>query len=69
MNISDDKLIEDINSLPKEQKEVMILHYNKDLDFDEISQILDITETEVSEIHQKAFGTICDSVLKRHQFA
>ena len=69
MNISDEKLIKDINQLPKSEKEVMILHYNKELSFDKISELLNITETEVLDIHTKAFNKICDSVIKNHHFS
>ena len=43
-----------IGSLPEKEKEVIILYYYEDLTLKEIGEVLDVTESRVSQLHTKA---------------
>ncbi len=43
-----------IQSLPEKEKEVIILYYYEDLTLKEIGEVLDVTESRVSQLHTKA---------------
>ena len=43
-----------IDSLPEKEKEVIILYYYEDLTLKEIGEVLDVTESRVSQLHTKA---------------
>ena len=43
-----------IQSLPDKEKEVIILYYYEDLTLKEIGEVLDVTESRVSQLHTKA---------------
>jgi RNA polymerase sigma factor for flagellar operon FliA len=48
------KLKEGIMSLPEKQRLVLSLYYYEDLNLKEIGQILDVTESRVSQLHTQA---------------
>ncbi len=43
-----------IESLPQKEKEVLVLYYYEDLTLKEIGEVLDVTESRVSQLHTKA---------------
>lgn len=47
-----------IKSLPDKEKEVIILYYYEDLTLKEIGEVLDVTESRVSQLHTKAIMRI-----------
>ena len=47
-------LAEAIEALPQQEKVVIALYYNEELTMKEIGQVLDVTESRVSQIHTKA---------------
>ena len=47
-------IIEAINELPKNEKMVIVLYYNEDLTFREIGQVLNVSESRISQLHTKA---------------
>jgi RNA polymerase sigma factor for flagellar operon FliA len=48
------RLAEAIGALPQQEKVVLALYYNEELTMKEIGQVLDLTESRVSQIHTKA---------------
>jgi len=49
-----DKIKDGIKSLPEKQKLVLSLYYYEDLNLKEIGQVLDVTESRVSQLHTQA---------------
>ena len=47
-------LAEAIDALPQQEKVVIALYYHEELTMKEIGQVLDVTESRVSQIHTKA---------------
>jgi len=47
-------LIEALNRLPEKEKEVIILYYYDDLTLKEISKIIGLTESRISQLHTQA---------------
>jgi RNA polymerase sigma factor for flagellar operon FliA len=47
-------IIDNINALPDKEKKVLILYYYEDLTLKEIGQVLNVTESRVSQLHTKA---------------
>ena len=47
-------IIEAINELPEKEKMVLILYYHEDLTFKEIGQVLEVSESRISQLHTKA---------------
>ena len=47
-------IIEAINELPEKEKMVIVLYYHKDLTFKEIGQVLEVSESRISQLHTKA---------------
>jgi RNA polymerase sigma factor FliA len=43
-----------INELPEKEKKVLVLYYYEDLTLKEIGQVLEVTESRVSQLHTKA---------------
>ncbi len=43
-----------INELPDKEKKVLVLYYYEDLTLKEIGEVLDVTESRVSQLHTKA---------------
>lgn len=47
-------IIEAINELPEKEKKVLILYYYEDLTLKEIGEVLEVTESRISQLHTKA---------------
>jgi RNA polymerase sigma factor for flagellar operon FliA len=47
-------IIEAINELPDKEKKVLVLYYYEDLTLKEIGQVLEVTESRISQLHTKA---------------
>lgn len=47
-------IIQAINELPEKEKLVIILYYHEDLTFKEIGQVLEVSESRISQLHTKA---------------
>lgn len=47
-------ITEAINELPDKEKKVLVLYYYEDLTLKEIGQVLEVTESRVSQLHTKA---------------
>ncbi|MDR1784904.1 MAG: RNA polymerase sigma factor WhiG [Spirochaetaceae bacterium] len=47
-------IAEAINELPEKEKMVLILYYHEDLTFKEIGQVLNVSESRISQLHTKA---------------
>jgi RNA polymerase sigma factor for flagellar operon FliA len=45
---------EAINDLPDKEKKILVLYYYEDLTLKEIGQVLEVTESRVSQLHTKA---------------
>ena len=51
---SRDTIRDGIRSLPEKQRLVLSLYYYEDLNLKEIGQVLDVTESRVSQLHTQA---------------
>jgi len=49
-----DKIKEGIEALPEKQRLVLSLYYYEDLNLKEIGQVLDVTESRISQLHTQA---------------
>lgn len=47
-------IVRTIEELPEKEKKVLILYYYEDLTLKEIGEVLDVTESRVSQLHTKA---------------
>jgi RNA polymerase sigma factor for flagellar operon FliA len=47
-------IIDAINNLPEKEKKILVLYYYEDLTLKEIGQVLEVTESRVSQLHTKA---------------
>ena len=47
-------IIQAINELPEKEKMVIVLYYHEDLTFKEIGQVLEVSESRISQLHTKA---------------
>ena len=47
-------ITEAINELPEKEKMVLVLYYHEDLTFKEIGQVLQVSESRISQLHTKA---------------
>ncbi len=47
-------IIEAINELPQNEKMVIVLYYHEDLTFREIGQVLNVSESRISQLHTRA---------------
>lgn len=47
-------IIQAINDLPEKEKKVLVLYYYEDLTLKEIGEVLEVTESRVSQLHTKA---------------
>ncbi|GMO50165.1 MAG: RNA polymerase sigma factor WhiG [Treponemataceae bacterium] len=43
-----------INELPEREKKVLVLYYHEDLTFKEIGQVLNVSESRISQLHTRA---------------
>ena len=41
-------------TLPEKEKMVIVLYYHEDLTFKEIGQVLEVSESRISQLHTKA---------------
>ncbi len=51
-------IVEAINELPEKEKKVLVLYYYEDLTLKEIGQVLDVTESRISQLHTKAISRL-----------
>ena len=49
-------IIESLDTLTEKEKQVILLYYYEDLTLKEISNILEVSESRVSQLHTKALG-------------
>ena len=49
-----DMIVEAIQKLPEKEKKVVVLYYYEDLTLKEIGEVLEVTESRVSQLHTKA---------------
>ena len=47
-------IIQSINELPEKEKMVIVLYYHEDLTFKEIGEVLQVSESRISQLHTKA---------------
>lgn len=47
-------IVEAINELPEKEKMVIVLYYHEDLTFKEIGQVLEVSESRISQLHARA---------------
>ena len=47
-------ITEAINELPERERRVLVLYYHEDLTFKEIGQVLEVSESRISQLHTKA---------------
>jgi RNA polymerase sigma factor for flagellar operon FliA len=47
-------IVQSIQELPEKEKKVLVLYYYEDLTLKEIGQILEVTESRISQLHTKA---------------
>jgi len=47
-------IVQAINELPEKEKKVLILYYYEDLTLKEIGEVLQVTESRISQLHTKA---------------
>lgn len=47
-------VIKAINELPRNEKIVIVLYYHEELSFKEIGQVLNVSESRISQLHSKA---------------
>jgi RNA polymerase sigma factor for flagellar operon FliA len=47
-------IAQSIKELPEKEKKVLVLYYYEDLTLKEIGQVLEVTESRVSQLHTKA---------------
>ena len=59
-------LHEELNRLPKNEKLVLCLYYMEDLRLKEIAQILEVSESRVSQIHTEALRRLTVAMRKAH---
>ena len=49
-----EKLAEMIHQLPQKQRQIILLYYNQDLTMKQIAEVLEVTESRVSQLHASA---------------
>jgi RNA polymerase sigma factor for flagellar operon FliA len=47
-------IVDAINELPEKEKKVLVLYYYEDLTLKEIGEVLEVTESRISQLHTKA---------------
>lgn len=58
------RISQEIKKLPLKEQEVLILYYHEDLTLKEIGEVLEVTESRVSQLHGKAIRTVRSSLEK-----
>jgi RNA polymerase sigma factor for flagellar operon FliA len=51
-------IVEHISELPDKEKKILVLYYYEDLTLKEIGQVLEVTESRVSQLHTKAISRL-----------
>jgi len=57
-----EKIMEVLETLPKRDQLIMQLYYFEELTYKEISQILDITPSRISQVHKRVITKIRDKI-------
>jgi len=57
-------LTEQLNRLPKQQLQVLLLYYMEDLRLKEIAEVMGLTESRVSQIHTLAISRLRSTIEK-----
>jgi len=55
-----------IENLPKQEQMVVVLYYNKGLNLREISEVLNVSESRVCQVHSRAVGRIRTRMRSRY---
>lgn len=55
-------LAQAIQNLPKKQRRIIVLYYHKELTMKQIAEVLDITESRVSQLHAAALFSLSTSL-------
>ncbi len=74
MNMNPDNIIEKeeiknvivdaIKGLPEKEKKVIVLYYYEDLTLKEIGEVLEVTESRISQLHTKAVARLRSKLSK-----
>lgn len=62
-------LLEALDALPEQEKLVLALYYYEDLTLREIGEVLNLTESRVSQIHSKAIAALKETLKRERVFA
>ncbi|MBM9545480.1 MULTISPECIES: RNA polymerase sigma factor WhiG [Leptospira] len=57
-------IVEAIQSLPEKEKKVIVLYYYEDLTLKEIGEVLEVTESRISQLHTKAVARLRSKLSK-----
>lgn len=57
-------IIEAIKTLPEKEKKVIVLYYYEDLTLKEIGEVLEVTESRISQLHTKAVSRLRSKLAK-----
>ncbi len=57
-------IVEAIKSLPEKEKKVIVLYYYEDLTLKEIGEVLEVTESRISQLHTKAVSRLRSKLSK-----
>lgn len=57
-------IVESIQSLPEKEKKVIVLYYYEDLTLKEIGEVLEVTESRISQLHTKAVARLRSKLSK-----
>ena len=55
-----------IENLPKQEQMVVVLYYNKGLNLREISEVLNVSESRVCQVHSQAVGRLRTRMRSKH---
>jgi RNA polymerase sigma factor for flagellar operon FliA len=61
------KLSEAIQSLPQRQRQIIILYYTRDLTMKDIAEVINVTESRVSQLHASALFKMSNKLKKWYQ--
>ncbi len=57
-----EKIMEVLSTMPKRDQMIMQMYYFEELTYKEISEILDITPSRISQVHKRVITKIRDSI-------
>ena len=57
-------IVEAIKTLPEKEKKVIVLYYYEDLTLKEIGEVLEVTESRISQLHTKAVMRLRSKLVK-----